>query len=39
MEQETLDEQQILNATGLKAAPELDNKKILPEPENEKILV
>jgi cell division protease FtsH len=29
MEQETLDEQQILNATGLKAAPELDNKKIL----------
>jgi cell division protease FtsH len=29
MEKETLDEQQILNATGLKAAPELENKKIL----------
>ena len=39
MEQETLDEQQILNATGLQAAPELDNKKILPEPEIEKILI
>ena len=39
MEQETLDEQQILSATGLQAAPELDNKKILPEPEIEKILI
>ena len=39
MEHETLDEQQILNTTGLKAAPELNNEKILLEPENEKILV